>query len=158
MTALVTAFAAGVLFSIGLGISGMTQPAKVTAFLDFTGNWDPSLACVMIGAISVHAILYRMIRRRPTPLFAAAFSIPTRQDIDLRLLGGSALFGIGWGLGGFCPGPAVTSLASGHASVAIFVAAMIGGMYLYKVVERLQEQRLEVQQSSPTSSWLKADS
>jgi len=158
MTALVTAFVSGMIFSIGLGISGMTQPAKVTAFLDFTGNWDPSLACVMIGAIAVHAILYRVIRRRPTPLFASAFSIPTRQDIDPRLLGGSALFGIGWGLGGFCPGPAVTSLASGHLSVVLFVAAMIGGMSLYKIVESRQEHKAEVQHGSPTASWLKADS
>ena len=158
MNSLFTAFASGVIFSIGLGISGMTQPAKVTAFLDFTGNWDPSLACVMIGAITVHAILYQVIRRRPTPLFASAFSIPTRQDIDPRLVGGSALFGIGWGLGGFCPGPAVTSLASGHISVVIFVAAMIGGMYLYRVVESLQEHRVEVRHRSPASSWLKADS
>jgi hypothetical protein len=115
----------------------MTQPAKVTAFLDFTGDWDPSLACVMIGAILVHTVLYRLIRRRPSPLFVTAFSLPTRTDIDARLVAGAALFGIGWGLGGFCPGPAVTSLASGHASVVIFVAAMVAGMYLYRLTESL---------------------
>lgn len=130
MNSLLAAFAAGLLFAIGLGISGMTQPAKVTAFLDFAGDWDPSLACVMIGAIIVHAAFYRLIRRRPTPLFASAFSIPTRIDLDPRLVGGAALFGIGWGMGGFCPGPAVTSLVSGQVSVVIFVAAMIVGMYL----------------------------
>ena len=80
-----------------------------------------------------HAILYRLIRKRPTPLFAAAFSVPTRADIDARLLGGAALFGIGWGLSGFCPGPAITSLASGQTPVLVFVAAMIGGMYLYNL-------------------------
>src|SRR6266508_4619266 len=114
-----TAFVSGLVFAIGLAISGMTQPAKVTAFLDFTGNWDPSLACVIAGAIMVHAVLYRAIRRRPTPLFAPTFSVPTRTDIDPRLVGGAAIFGIGWGLGGFCPGPAVTSLGSGQASVVI---------------------------------------
>jgi uncharacterized membrane protein YedE/YeeE len=112
----------------------------------------------MIGAIAVHALLYRLIRRRPSPLFAPVFAVPTRTDIDPRLLGGAALFGIGWGLGGFCPGPAVTSLMSGHVSVVVFVAAMIGGMYLYKVVEGLQEHRLEVRQRGSTASWLKADS
>jgi uncharacterized protein len=130
-------FVAGFVFALGLGISGMTQPAKVTAFLDFTGDWDPSLACVMAGAILVHTVLYRLIRRRSSPLFAATFSLPTRTDIDPRLVTGAALFGIGWGLGGFCPGPAMTSLASGHRSVVIFVAAMVAGMYLYRLTEGL---------------------
>jgi uncharacterized membrane protein YedE/YeeE len=119
----------------------MTQPAKVTAFLDFAGNWDPSLAFVMGGAILVYAPLYRLIRRRSTPLFASTFSVPTRTDIDPRLLGGAALFGIGWGLGGFCPGPAVTSLASGHLSVVTFVASMLAGMYLFKLVDNLKLRR-----------------
>jgi hypothetical protein len=158
MNSLLASFTAGLIFALGLGIGGMTQPAKVTAFLDFAGDWDPSLACVMIGAIMVHAVLHRLIRRRPTPLFASAFSIPTRMDIDPRLVGGAALFGIGWGMGGFCPGPAVTSLVSGRMSVVIFVAAMIAGMYLYRVVESLQEHRVEVRQTGTTSSWLKADS
>jgi hypothetical protein len=143
MNSLLAAFVSGLLFAIGLGISGMTQPAKVTAFLDFAGNWDPSLACVMIGAIMVHAVLYRLIRRRPVPLFASTFSVPTRTDIDPRLIGGAALFGIGWGLGGFCPGPAVTSLASGQVSVAIFVAAMVVGMYLYKLIEGLSPRQAQ---------------
>jgi hypothetical protein len=141
MNSLLAAFASGFIFALGLAIGGMTQPAKVTGFLDFFGNWDPSLACVMIGAILVHAILYRVIRHRSAPLFTAAFSVPTRKDIDLRLLGGASLFGVGWGLGGFCPGPAVTSLASGKSPVVIFVAAMITGMYLYKLVERLQTRQ-----------------
>jgi len=137
MNSLLASFVSGLIFALGLGISGMTQPAKVTAFLDFFGNWDPSLACVMIGAITVHAFLYRLIRHRSAPLFAATFSVPTRPDIDPRLVGGAALFGIGWGLGGFCPGPAVTSLASGHESVVLFVAAMVAGIYLYKLLEGL---------------------
>jgi hypothetical protein len=151
MNSLLAAFVSGLLFAVGLGISGMTQPAKVTAFLDFTGNWDPSLACVMIGAITVHAVLYRVIRRRSSPLFASAFSVPTRQDIDLRLVGGAALFGVGWGLGGFCPGPAVTSLASGHASVVLFAAAMIAGMYLYKLLENSRLHHLPISSQDAAS-------
>ncbi len=138
MNSVLASFVSGLIFALGLGISGMTQPAKVTAFLDLFGNWDPSLACVMIGAITVHAVLYHLIRRRSSPLFAVTFSVPTPTAIDPRLIGGAALFGIGWGLGGFCPGPAVTSLASGHESVVIFVAAMVTGMYLYKLTEGLR--------------------
>ena len=140
MNSALAAFVAGLIFAIGLAISGMTQPGKVTAFLDIFGNWDPSLAFVMMGAIAVHAVLYRVIRQRTTPLFAPTFSIPTRSDLDLRLLGGAALFGVGWGVGGFCPGPAVTSLASGQSSVLIFVAAMLVGMFLYKLVDKAQAQ------------------
>lgn len=135
MNAVLAAFVAGLIFAVGLAISGMTQPGKVTAFLDLFGNWDPSLAFVMLGAIAVYAVLYRLIRHRATPFFAPTFSVPTRNDLDARLLGGAALFGIGWGLGGFCPGPAVTSLASGHLSVIIFVAAMLMGMFLFKLVD-----------------------
>lgn len=141
MTPLVSSFLAGMVFAVGLGISGMTQPAKVVGFLDFTGNWDPSLAFVMLGAIAVHAFAYRLIRHRPAPIFAPAFAVPPRQDLDLRLVSGAALFGIGWGLGGFCPGPAVTSLPSGHVSVLLFVVAMVAGLYLYTLAESLQTSR-----------------
>ncbi|MGE0682949.1 MAG: DUF6691 family protein [Candidatus Binatia bacterium] len=141
MNILLGAFVSGLIFAIGLGLGGMTQPAKVTAFLDFAGNWDPSLAFVMGGAILVYAPLYHWIRRRSTPLFASTFSIPARTDLDPRLLGGAALFGIGWGLGGFCPGPAVTSLASGHISVLTFVASMLAGMYLFKLIDNLKMRR-----------------
>ena len=133
MNSSLAAFGAGVSVAIGLALGGMTKPAKVAGFLDFTGNWDPSLMFVMGGAVITHAILYRLIRKRPTPLFAAAFSIPTRTDIDARLLGGAALFGIGWGLSGFCPARAISALGSGQRRVLIFVAAVIGGMYLYTV-------------------------
>lgn len=138
MKALLTAFVAGVVFAVGLGVSGMTQPAKVMGFLDFVGHWDPSLAFVMIGAIAVHSVLYRVARNRPSPLFSSVFSLPTRMDIDPRLVEGAAIFGVGWGLAGFCPGPALTSLVSGNLSVVIFVAAMVAGIYLYKFVEILQ--------------------
>jgi hypothetical protein len=94
----------------------------------------------MLGAIFVHAISYRLIRRRATPLFSSTFSIPTRTDVDGRLIGGAALFGIGWGLGGFCPGPAVTSLVSGNATVLIFFVSMLAGMYLFKWVEHQRPQ------------------
>ncbi|MGE0822266.1 MAG: DUF6691 family protein [Candidatus Binatia bacterium] len=141
MNTVLAAFISGLIFAAGLAISGMTQPGKVTGFLDIFGNWDPSLAFVMVGAILVHTVLYRLIRQRATPLFAATFSVPTRKDIDPRLLGGAALFGIGWGIGGFCPGPAVVSLASGQTSVFIFVSAMIAGMYLYTLAEKGWVQR-----------------
>lgn len=138
MRVLLTSFVLGVVFAVGLGISGMTQPAKVIGFLDFTGNWDPSLALVMVGAIAVHSAFYVLIRKRPSPLFSSTFSLPTRADTDLRLVGGAAIFGLGWGIAGFCPGPALTSLASGNLLVVIFVVAMIAGMYLYKLAESLR--------------------
>ena len=134
MRSMLTSFVSGVVFAVGLGIGGMTQPAKVIGFLDFAGNWDPSLAFVMIGAISVHAFLYRVIRKRASPLFSSAFSLPTRTNIDLSLVGGAVIFGLGWGLAGFCPGPALTSLASGNFSPVIFSAGMIAGMFLYGFV------------------------
>ena len=140
MNSALAAFVAGLIFAIGLAISGMTQPGKVTAFLDIFGNWDPSLAVVMMGAIAVHAVLYRVIRQRSTPFFAPTFAIPTRSDLDLRLLGGAALFGVGWGVGGFCPGPAVTSLASGQSSVLVFVVAMLIGMFLHRLVDKTRGQ------------------
>jgi hypothetical protein len=140
MNAALAAFVSGLIFAVGLAISGMTQPGKVTAFLDLFGNWDPSLAFVMMGAIAVYAVLYRIIRHRTAPLFATIFSVPTRSDLDVRLIAGAALFGVGWGLGGFCPGPAFTSLASGQSSVFVFVGAMIAGMWLYRVVDKALSQ------------------
>ena len=137
MNSMLISFVSGVVFAVGLGIGGMTQPAKVIGFLDFAGNWDPSLAFVMIGAIAVHSILYRVIRKRPSPLFSQVFSLPTRTDIDLRLVGGAMIFGLGWSIAGFCPGPALTSLASGNLSLVIFTVAMIAGMLLYKFVDVL---------------------
>jgi len=151
MNLLFTAFLSGVVFAVGLGLSGMTQPAKVTAFLDFAGDWDPSLAFVMIGAIGVYATLYRFIRRLPAPFFSPTFALPTRTDIDFRLVGGAALFGVGWGLGGFCPGPALTSLASGKTSVLLFVASMLVGMYLYKLVENSGIRQATTPHQAPAS-------
>jgi uncharacterized protein len=134
MKANIAAFLSGVVFGLGLCIGGMTLPSKVVGFLDFTGQWDASLAFVMAGAVAVCAIVFRLATRRRSPLFASAFAIPTRRDIDGSLITGAALFGIGWGLGGFCPGPALTSLAWTAAPVITFVAAMCAGIYLHSLV------------------------
>lgn len=131
-----TALAAGIVFALGLGIAGMTLPEKVMGFLDFTGNWDPSLAFVMVGAIGVNALVWWiLVRRREKPLFAEAFQLPTRTEIDWRLIVGATLFGVGWGLGGYCPGPGVASMFVGGRSVALFVGAMLAGMWLFGRVE-----------------------
>ena len=123
-------FALGLIFALGLAISGMTQPLKVLGFLDVFGAWDATLAFVMGGAVAVSFAAYRLVRRWPRPLLATAFDIPKRRAIDGPLLAGAALFGVGWGLVGFCPGPAIVGLASGSVDVAIFVAAMFGGFLL----------------------------
>ncbi len=126
---LLSALVAGIIFGLGLIVSGMTNPAKVLNFLDVFGNWDASLAFVMAGAIAVTFVGYRVLRGRAAPLFAKAFSWPTRTDINARLISGAALFGIGWGLIGLCPGPALTSATFGGIATAIFVAAMFAGMW-----------------------------
>lgn len=133
MGQLAIAFVAALLFGVGLVVSGMTLPEKVVGFLDFTGEWDPSLALVMVGAIGVHGLLFRWIVRRPSPLFAARFQIPTRKDLDPRLLIGAALFGAGWGLGGVCPGPGLVASTAGSAELGVFVLSMIGGMFAFRV-------------------------
>ena len=130
----ITAFFSGMVFALGLGIAGMTRPIKVIGFLDFLGNWDASLAFVMMGAIGVYFFAYRRVDKMKAPILAPSFSLPKRSDLNAGLIGGAALFGIGWGLGGFCPGPALTSLATGAAPVLIFVVAMIAGMYLHSWV------------------------
>jgi uncharacterized membrane protein YedE/YeeE len=128
--ALVGALAAGTLFGLGLARSGMTDTAKVRGFLDFTGAWDPSLLFVMGGAVLVHGVASRLIARRTAPLFDGRFHLPTRRDLSASLVGGSALFGVGWALGGFCPGPGVVSLTSGAPAAIVFVVAMGVGIRL----------------------------
>jgi len=123
---------AGTLFGLGLAISGMVNPAKVIGFLDFAGDWDPTLAFAFAGALLVAIPAFRFILRRRHPVLADDFDLPTKKVVDGRLLGGAALFGIGWGLAGFCPGPAVTALASGLLPVFVFVASMVAGMAMYK--------------------------
>lgn len=130
------AFVGGLLFAIGLGISGMTQPQKVIGFLDFTGSWDPTLMGVIGGAVVVYMIGFRIITGRPAPLFAAKFGLPTKTELDGPLLLGATLFGLGWGISGFCPGPALVSLPSLSADTLTFVGAMALGMGLFRVYEK----------------------
>lgn len=134
---------AGAVFGGGLLLSGMTQPAKVINFLDVLGSWDPSLAFVMAGAIAVHFLAYRLVPRLPKPIWGARWSLPTRRDVDLRLLGGAALFGAGWGLGGYCPGPALTSAVAGASSTLLFTGAMLAGMWGFSVWEASRDNSLE---------------
>ena len=123
----------GALFAIGLGVAGMTQPDKIIGYLDFFGEWDPSLMGVMGGAVVVYAIAFRLIMKRPMPVFALKFSLPTRTDIDGNLVVGAGLFGIGWGLSGLCPGPGLASLPTGALPIFVFIGSMIAGMVLYRV-------------------------
>lgn len=118
----------GVLFGLGLVVSGLINPAKVQAFLDVAGDWDPSLIATMGAAVLVTALGYRLVFAMKRPAFDASFVLPSRRDIDVRLIAGAALFGIGWGLVGFCPGPAVSALATGSTEVLTFVVAMLAGM------------------------------
>lgn len=128
----IISFVSGFLFALGLGISGMTQPSKVQGFLDVFGHWDPTLAFVMLGAVLSHALVYRFMKGRSSPLLGGSFSIPNRRDVDRDLVLGAAIFGIGWGLAGLCPGPALASLATGRLEVYVFTASMLGGMLLSK--------------------------
>lgn len=116
---------AGVLFGAGLVVGGMTTPDKVRGFLDFTGAWDPTLVFVMGGAVLVHTLAYWLIKGRASPVLADAFQIPTRKDVDAKLILGAAIFGLGWGVGGYCPGPAITNLPSGSLAVTAFVVTML---------------------------------
>ncbi|MEQ9350561.1 MAG: hypothetical protein RII27_08490, partial [Alphaproteobacteria bacterium] len=126
---------AGLVFGFGLSLSQMTDPAKVLNFLDVSGAWDPSLALVLAGAVAVAFIGYRLVWRRPAPLFDVRFHLPERRDIDPRLLSGAAIFGIGWGLVGLCPGPAIAGLAAGRWPSFVFVGALIGGMLLWRAYD-----------------------
>lgn len=128
MKAILSALAAGLVFGLGLIVSGMVNPAKVLNFLDIAGTWDPSLAFVMAGAAGTVFIGYRFVLKRDKPLFEDRFNLPAATRIDARLITGSALFGLGWGLVGFCPGPALTALGTGLEPALIFVAAMLTGM------------------------------
>jgi len=128
---LLLALLGGLLFGLGLIAGGMTDPAKVKAFLDIFGAWDPSLALVMGGAIAVGVVAFAVARKRSHSWTGERMEIPAYTTIDARLLGGGVLFGAGWGIGGFCPGPALVALGSGLAEAGIFVAAMLAGMWLY---------------------------
>ncbi len=131
---LLVSAAAGLLFGIGLLISGMANPAKVQNFLDLAGTWDPSLAFVMAGAVAVTLAGYRFVLQRPRPILAERFSLPQAKDIDAALVAGSALFGVGWGLSGYCPGPAITALPLLAKGTLVFVPSMIAGIALARLL------------------------
>lgn len=133
---LIFSFLAGLLFGLGLLISGMANPAKVTGFLDITRQWDPSLAFVMGGAISIGFFAFRMAKKRQRPVFGDKMVLPTSTTPDKRLVGGAVLFGIGWGMAGICPGPGLVLLGAGELKGAGFVLAMIAGMWLFQRLER----------------------
>lgn len=137
MKPLLSAFVAGLLFALGLGVGGMTDPARVRAFLDVTGAWDASLLFLMAGALGTHALARRLIlRARTRPVLAPAFPDAAKTRVDGRLLAGAAVFGVGWGLVGYCPGPAFTALATGSPVTGAFVASMLAGMLLFRLWER----------------------
>jgi uncharacterized membrane protein YedE/YeeE len=125
------ALCAGIVFSLGLGLSGMTQPAKIIGFLDFGGRWDPSLILVMAGAIAVYLPAWQLMKRRGVAVNGEPLAIPAERGLGWKLLVGAALFGVGWGLAGYCPGPAITSVAGGMTSALVFVASMISGMVIH---------------------------
>lgn len=130
---LFASLACGVLFGAGLAVGGMTNPAKVLAFLDVTGAWDPSLAFVMGGALAVNALAFALTRRRARPLFAERFALPASRDLDRELIAGAVIFGVGWGLVGLCPGPALASLLRGELPIYAFAAALTAGMGLERL-------------------------
>lgn len=134
MIAKIIVFLCGLVFSIGLGVSGMTQPDKVVNFLDFVGNWDPSLIMVMFGGVATYFVGQRLTLSRETSVFGGKFQLPTRMDLDTRLIAGAALFGTGWGMAGFCPGPALVSAVSGNSAVLTFIMSMALGMYLFEAL------------------------
>ena len=138
---LVSAYLIGLVFGIGISISGMANPAKVLNFFDVAGSWDPSLILVMSGALVVTFIGYRLVLRRPAPLIDLKFHLPDNSRIDARLLGGAAVFGVGWGIAGFCPGGALPALGTGRIEVFAFVAALIAGIFVAKGLTALSGAR-----------------
>lgn len=143
MMRMITSLVAGLVFGIGLIISGMTNPAKVLGFLDLAGLWDPSLALVMGGAIAVGVLAFQIARKRSKSLLGDPLRLPSATQVDPRLLVGGLAFGVGWGLAGFCPGPALASLATGGVKPAIFTVAMIAGMVIYELLERASAVRVK---------------
>ncbi len=129
---LIVTYLIGLVFGVGISISGMSNPAKVLNFFDVAGTWDPSLAFVMGGALLVAFVGYKLVLKRPAPIFEPVFNVPTSRVIDARLVGGSAVFGVGWGIAGFCPGGALPALGTGNVDVLIFTAALVAGIFLAK--------------------------
>jgi uncharacterized membrane protein YedE/YeeE len=138
---LIFVYLIGVIFGTGIVLSGMANPAKVINFFDVAGPWDPSLAFVMGGALIVTAIGYRMVFGRARPIFEGRFVLPTARNLDARLIGGSAVFGVGWGIAGFCPGGALPALGTGRIEVILFVIALIGGIFAAKFLQNLSRPK-----------------
>ena len=143
-----TSLLAGLVFGFGLILSGMANPAKVLGFLDLFGHWDPSLALVMGGAIAVTSSVFFLVRRRTVSLLGAAMKLPADKHIDRRLVVGGLLFGVGWGIAGFCPGPALVALGMGEAKAVVFVLAMLGGMGLFELLEFFNQQKTSPEQQT----------
>jgi len=141
MVRLILIYLIGVIFGIGILMSGMSNPAKVINFFDVAGSWDPSLAFVMGGALVVTFIGYRVVFGRPQPIFENGFKLPTNTKLDARLIGGSAVFGIGWGISGFCPGGALPAIGTGMPEVLMFAVAMIAGIFIAKGLQRIGPAR-----------------
>lgn len=141
---ILSGFAIGLIFGLGIAVSGMINPAKVLNFFDLAGTWDPSLAFVMGGALAVAIPGYHFVLRRPTPVMEARFQLPDTQRIDRRLVLGSATFGIGWGIAGFCPGGALPALGTGRLDVIVFIASLILGLLIARVLQRLSLTRKPV--------------
>jgi uncharacterized membrane protein YedE/YeeE len=135
------AYVIGLIFGLGIAISGMANPAKVLNFFDLAGSWDPSLAFVMGGALIVTFAGYRFVLRRPRPIIEDRFQIPHNRNIDMRLIGGSALFGIGWGISGFCPGGVLPVLGTGQSEVILFVLALVAGILAAQAITRISQSR-----------------
>ena len=139
MRGLISSFLAGGLFGAGLLVSEMTNPAKILGFLDVFGLWDPSLLLVMLGAVPTAFIGYQIVLRQSKPLFSDVFHLPESKDIDAKLIWGSVIFGIGWGLGGLCPGPAIASASFAGPNIALFIVAMLIGIFAGRLINKLQE-------------------
>ena len=139
MTTVFTSLLAGLVFGLGLIVSGMANPAKVVGFLDLAGAWDPSLAFVMAGAIAVAVFAFALAKKRTVSFLGASMKLPASRDIDRRLVIGSVLFGIGWGVAGFCPGPGLVALGMGEIKALVFVGAMLLGMGLFELIERRKQ-------------------
>ena len=135
------ALSSGLVFGLGLLVAGMVNPARILAFLDPAGRWDPSLALVMAGAVAVSVVAFFVAGSRTRSLLGTTMPGPARRDFDARCLLGSLAFGLGWGLAGFCPGPALVALGSGQVKAAVFVAAMLSGMALFELIERVRATR-----------------
>ncbi|MCI0667820.1 MAG: YeeE/YedE family protein [Methylococcaceae bacterium] len=134
MNRLIIALISGFLFGLGLALSQMVNPVKITDFLDVAGNWDPSLLLVMSGALAVTLISFRLVLKRAKPFYEASFDLPTRSAIDWKLIGGASLFGIGWGLTGYCPGPATASLGMGFVEPFVMVVSILVGFFLHRLI------------------------